>query len=107
MKNKTLLRKENQFLRVLKTDEERVLIIDCIKKTMPKWIKQEDLKEFSESSEQELLNSSNTSLLEKDELSENSKRIMLGNNNIVIVIITNDIDYDIDNIITFTIRFFL
>ena len=76
MKNKTLLRKENQFLRVLKTDEERVLIIDCIKKTMPKWIKQETLTDFSESSEQELLNFSNTNLSEKDELSENSKRIM-------------------------------
>ena len=76
MKNKTLLRKENCFLRVLKTDEERVLIIDCIKKTMPKWIKQETLTDFSESSEQELINFSNTSLSEIDELSENSKRIM-------------------------------
>ena len=32
-----LLKNENQIFRVLQTQGDKSLVIDCIKKTMPKW----------------------------------------------------------------------
>ena len=38
-----LLSNENGMIRVLQTQGDRSLVIDCIKRTMPKWIAVEDL----------------------------------------------------------------
>ena len=74
MKNRTLLRNENQFLRVLKTNEEMVLVIDCVKKARPSWVEQDCLKDFGECEEQELLDYLEVSF--EDRLSEKSRQIM-------------------------------
>ena len=36
MKN-NLMKKENSVIRILEEKEDKVFVIDCIKKTMPKW----------------------------------------------------------------------
>ena len=33
-----LLKNENQIIRVLKAQGDKALVIDCIKRTMPKWV---------------------------------------------------------------------
>ena len=76
MKNRTLLRNERQFLRVLKTNEEMVLVIDCVKKSMPSWVRQESLKDFGECEEQELLDYLEIGFENKEKLSEKSRRTM-------------------------------
>lgn len=76
MKNRTLLRKENQFLRVLKTNEDMVLVIDCVKKAMPSWVEQESMKDFLECEEQELLDYLKVSFEDKEKLSEKRRRVM-------------------------------
>lgn len=45
MKTK-LMRKDTQKIRVLGEEDGRVLIIDCVKPTMPKWIRQEEIEEY-------------------------------------------------------------
>lgn len=46
-----LLKNENQIFRVLKTQDDKSLVIDCIKKTMPKWIDAATLSDYTECSE--------------------------------------------------------
>ena len=48
LKKKMLLGKGNERLRVLELDGERVLVIDCVKKTMPYWILLGALGEYEE-----------------------------------------------------------
>ena len=76
MRNKMLLRKENEFVRVLKANAERVLVIDCVKKTMPRWVGQECLKDFGECAENELLEYLEVSFEDNEEMSEKSRRVM-------------------------------
>jgi len=76
MKNRQLYKNANQILRVLKTDEDRVLVIDCIKRTMPKWTELSQMKEFVECSEEELLEAVNVSFEEVEKMSEARIKVM-------------------------------
>lgn len=76
MKNKTLLRKENEFVRVLKTNDENVLVIDCVKREMPKWVSVESLKDFSSCEESELLEHLNVSFADEREISDRRRKTM-------------------------------
>ena len=49
-----LLKNENQIFRVLQTQSDKHLVIDCIKKTMPKWVDVAALSDYTECSETEL-----------------------------------------------------
>lgn len=46
-----LLKNENQIFRVLQTQSDKSLVIDCIKKTMPKWVNTAALSDYTECSE--------------------------------------------------------
>ena len=46
-----LLKNENQIFRVLQTQGDKSLVIDCIKKTMPKWVDAAALSVYTECSE--------------------------------------------------------
>lgn len=76
MKNKTLLRKGNEFVRVLKTNDENVLVIDCVKREMPKWVSVESLKDFSSCEESELLEHLNVSFADEREISDRRRKTM-------------------------------
>lgn len=54
MQKNDLLKKENVIVRVLHIDEERVLIIDCVKKTMPQWMSKKNLEEYDVCDEVEI-----------------------------------------------------
>jgi len=47
MKKYDLLKNEKDIIRVLEIKQDRILIIDCIKKTMPIWVESSDLNSFS------------------------------------------------------------
>ena len=49
-----LLRKDNQIIRVLKEKDEKVLMIDCVKRTMPVWVAKEELTDHVDCDEAEL-----------------------------------------------------
>ena len=46
-----LLKNDNQIVRVLQNQGNQALIIDCIKRTMPKWVSAADLSSYSECNE--------------------------------------------------------
>ena len=49
-----LLKSDNHIIRVLMQRENNSLVIDCIKRTMPQWVRSADLVSFAPASEQEL-----------------------------------------------------
>ena len=49
-----LLRKDNQIIRVLKLKDEKVLVIDCVKKTMPVWKAEAEFTGYVDCNEDEL-----------------------------------------------------
>ena len=53
MLNKILVN-DIETLRVLKVGEEKLLVIDCLKMTMPKWISKEEAKALRESDDEDL-----------------------------------------------------
>ena len=71
MKNK-LMKKENNIIRILDIKEDKVLVIDYIKKTMPVWIDKTVLNDYELCSEEGL----DYTVREIDSLSAAEKRIM-------------------------------
>ena len=49
-----LLKNENQIIRVLKSHGDKALVIDCIKRTMPKWVDGDSLSNFDDCGEDEM-----------------------------------------------------
>lgn len=41
-----LLKNEKHIIRVLQDKDDKVLVIDCIKRTMPKWIEKTTLSDY-------------------------------------------------------------
>lgn len=73
MQKNDLLKKEDVIVRVLHIDGERVLVIDCVKKTMPQWISKKTLEEYDACDEIELCGDS--CLVDMDELDAKSRKI--------------------------------
>ena len=68
-----LLSNETAIFRVLQTQDDRLLIIDCIKRTMPKWISAEETTSFVECTEDELYEQ--TGMIQDRQLSQEEQRI--------------------------------
>ena len=68
-----LLSNENRIIRVLLTNGDRYLVIDCIKRTMPKWISTNDLTGFTECNEAELYD--RTGMIQDRQLTQEEQRI--------------------------------
>ena len=55
MRKNKLLRHEDTIFRILEEKEEKVLVIDCVKKSLPKWINCSEITQDVEISEEEFL----------------------------------------------------
>lgn len=66
MKN-SLMRKDDSIIRILDIKDDKIFVIDCIKKTMPKWYDISFVSEYEKCSEFDI---------SKEDLDLNSKRIM-------------------------------
>ena len=49
-----LLKNENQIIRVLKSHGDKALVIDCIKRTMPRWVDGDALSNYDDCGEDEM-----------------------------------------------------
>lgn len=76
MEKNKLLKCEKNIIRVLDSKDDMVLIIDCIKQSMPTWICQSELIDYIECSEQELLTITNMKLTDAESMNAVSKRIV-------------------------------
>lgn len=75
MKKNDLLRKDECIIRILEIKEDKALVIDCIKKTMPKWVEIDTLNNFTYLSENQVTDTIKISIREEDELSYSEKSL--------------------------------
>lgn len=76
MQNNSLIKRNDKIFRILDFDNDYVFVIDCIKKTMPKWEMLAEFKDYSEVTEQELLRETEVILPDVEMLDIESKRFM-------------------------------
>lgn len=75
MRKNELLHKNNNIVRVLETESEKVLIVNCINKSVPRWVDGTDLCEYTEYNISSLSDITGISPLSVDELDNESRRI--------------------------------
>lgn len=68
-----LLKNDETIIRVLKTQDGKSLVLNCIKRTMPKWVDSSSLSNFAECKEEELY--AQTNMRYNRELSPEEQRI--------------------------------
>lgn len=73
MKKNQLIKWDGIIYRILAVEEENVLLIDCMKKTMPKWYGLEQIGEHEITTEEELLEETGVVLLEEQDLKPKQK----------------------------------
>lgn len=76
MKKNNLLRSGKDFIRVIGTEKDFSLIIDCIKRTMPVWVKSEQLEGYSECTIEELHQATGFSVSDIDNLDSEQRKVM-------------------------------
>lgn len=74
LKNK-LLQKDNNIVRVLETENDKALIVNCIKRSVPQWISTTELTEYAECSINDLSEITGVCPRPIDELENESRRI--------------------------------
>lgn len=75
MQKNDLLKFKNGIVKILETIEDKVLVIDCIKRTVPKWYEISELKECKICSEEELFEQTNITPLNIEDLDSESRKI--------------------------------
>lgn len=76
MQKNRLMRCDDKIIRILKADGSRCLVIDCIQRTMPKWIEVSEIEGYMDCSMEELLQATDTVLPDMEELSPEQRKIM-------------------------------
>lgn len=76
MQKNELLQMGEAILRVLSIDGDRVLVIDCVKRNMPKWYRTADLDDYSPCTEQELIDQSDVEIFDVDALDSATRKIV-------------------------------
>ena len=76
MNKKLLLKSGDNILRVLDVKEDSILVIDCIKKNIPKWISILEIPDFEEIAEAQLLELTGMTMPDENSLDFESYRIM-------------------------------
>lgn len=68
MKKHDLLKNEDTVIRVLDVQPDKILIIDCVKKTMPVWVNAVELEPYPECTIGELSSVTGIAMVEVDAL---------------------------------------
>lgn len=76
MKKHDLLKDGNNIIRVLEIKVDIILIIDCIKRTMPVWVEVSALKSFIECTDEILIDINNFTVAKIDALDAEQRKIM-------------------------------
>ncbi len=76
MKKYDLLRPGDSIIRVLDVQGDRVLVIDCIKRTMPVWVERATLESCSECASGELSEVTGIVVVGVDDLDAEQKKVM-------------------------------
>ena len=76
MKKYDLLRSGNSIIRVLEVQGDKVLVIDCIKRTMPVWVELDTLESCSECTNDELSEVTGVVIVSVDDLDADQRKTM-------------------------------
>ena len=76
MKKHDLLKDGNNIIRVLEIRPDKIFIIDCVKKTMPIWVKSSALESFSVCTDEILSQTTNFTVTDIENLNADQKRTM-------------------------------
>lgn len=76
MKKYDLLRSGDNIVRVLDFQDDRILMIDCVKHTMPVWMETELLESYSECSNEELYEITGLTKVDMDALDADQRKVM-------------------------------
>lgn len=76
MKKYDLLRSGDTIVRVLDIQDDRILMIDCIKRKMPVCVKTELLESYSECSNEELFEITGIRIVDVDALDADQRKVM-------------------------------
>ena len=74
MEKKQLLKDNGSIYRVLAIEGDSVLMIDCLKKTMPNWYDMGEVSGYEDCSEEELLEVTGTVLVEEEDLPSKARK---------------------------------
>ena len=75
MQKNDLYFKENSIVRVLEVREDKVLVIDCVRRTMPQWKDIVSLTGWEKCSEEKMYESADVNMPEIDSLSPESRKV--------------------------------
>ncbi len=76
MKKYDLLRSGDNIIRILDIQDDRILMIDCIKQTMPVWMEAMLLESYSECSNEELYEITGLTKVDMDDLDADQRKVM-------------------------------
>ena len=76
MKKYDLLRSGDSIIRILDIMDDRILMIDCVKQTMPVWVEFQSLESYSECSNEELFKVTGFIRVAIDVLDADQRKIM-------------------------------
>lgn len=76
MKKHDLLKDVNNVIKVLEIQTDMIFIIDCVKRTMPVWVKYSALDAFSVSTDEVLIQITNFIATDIENLNTDQKRTM-------------------------------
>ena len=76
MKKYDLLRSGDNIIRVLEVQGDKVLVIDCIKRTMPLWVELVALESYSECTNDDLSEATGVVVVGVDDLDADQRKIM-------------------------------
>lgn len=73
MEKNQLIKAEGTIYRILAVEENDILLIDCIRGTMPKWYEAEQIKDYEDCTEEEMLGAVGISLADEQELGSKAR----------------------------------
>ena len=76
MKNNFLLKKDDSIIRVLDQQQSKVFVIDCIKRTMPRWIDKCEISQYQECTEGEMMKQTNICIQDMELLDSESRKFV-------------------------------
>lgn len=76
MQKNDLMRKDDRIIRVLEIKDDTVLIVDCLRKSMPKRILYTELEAFQTCTEQDLSAATGTEVCDYDSLDQKSRKFV-------------------------------
>ena len=76
MKKYDLLRSGDKIIRILEIQGDRVLVIDCIKRSMPVWMEKIELESYAVTTSGELSEVTGVAPVDVDTLDADQRRVM-------------------------------